>query len=532
MNFFKKLIFKSLFEDDFTDPNKAYANLSKSNTTFSTNYGFGTFSYGTKDFKKFIEEGFVKNPNVYSVTSRIAQNFSRAEWVVKRKFADGSSEVVMDSGLNDVLRCPNQLQTWAEFQESACLYYLLTGNIYVNGTKATGFGDAYREISLLPPQITSPIVGDMVNPVKGYEMLSTPIQRFEFDEVLHMRYHDPRIIGLETLIGLSPLETAMYVYSANNQQWEAMASILQNKGAMGIVTNRTERGLRAEDVEQMKQQYKKSFGGSENFGTPMFTTANVDFIQMGMSATDLQLLEQGVLSLRAICNIYKVSSRLFNDPANSTYNNVQQAEKGMWNDAIIPLLNKFKQGYNAWLVPAFGDDLYLDYDLSEVDSLQADAKTRAETSKIHADSGNISVNEYRKMNGLDLIDDPQANNIPNLTEGLEMKSISLKLETKQSYNDYPQQAVENAKRGIRLNEEVGNECATAVGKQRGQDIANRRPLSYDVIKRTFSYLSRAEEYYNPDDTEACGTISYLLWGGKAMKSWAERKIEEIESGED
>jgi hypothetical protein len=116
------------------------------------------------------------------------------------------------------------------------------------------------------------------------------------------------------------------------------------------------------------------------------------------------------------------------------------------------------------------------------------------------------------LNGLDLIDDPQANNIPNLTEGLEMKSISLKLETKQSYNDYPQQAVENAKRGIRLNEEIGNECATAVGKQRGQDIANRRPLSYDVIKRTFSYLSRAEEYYNPDDTEACGTISYLNTG--------------------
>ena len=400
MNFFKKLIFKSLFEDDFTDPNKAYANLSKSNTTFSTNYGFGTFSYGTKDFKKFIEEGFVKNPNVYSVTSKIAQNFSRAEWVVKRKFADGSSEVVMDSGLNAVLKCPNQLQTWAEFQESACLYYLLTGNIYINGTKATGFGDAYREISLLPPQITSPIVGDMVNPVKGYEMLSTPIQRFEFDEVLHMRYHDPRIIGLETLIGLSPLETAMYVYSANNQQWEAMASILQNKGAMGIVTNRTERGLRAEDVDKMKDQYKKSFGGSEKFGTPMFTTANVDFIQMGMSATDLQLLEQGVLSLRAICNIYKVSSRLFNDPANSTYNNVQQAEKGMWNDAIIPLLNKFKQGYNAWLVPAFGDDLYLDYDLTHVDSLQADAKTRAETSKIHLDAGAITKSEYREMNNI------------------------------------------------------------------------------------------------------------------------------------
>ena len=146
----------------------------------------------------------------------------------------------------------------------------------------------------------------------------------------------------------------------------------------------------------------------------MFTGANVDFLQLGMSATDLQMIEQGVLSLRAICNIYKVSSRLFNDPANSTFNNVQQAEKAMWNDAVIPLLEKFKQRYNSWLAPTFGEGFMLDYDLTGIDALQADAKTRAEVSKIHADSGNISVNEYRKMNGLEPIEEASADIVPNL----------------------------------------------------------------------------------------------------------------------
>ncbi|NBW15243.1 MAG: hypothetical protein EBR82_45345, partial [Caulobacteraceae bacterium] len=42
------------------------------------------------------------------------------------------------------------------------------------------------------------------------------------------------------------------------------------------------------------------------------------------------------------------------------------------------------------------------------------------------------------------------------------------------------------------------------------------------------YLSRAAEYYNPDDPEACGTISYLLWGGEEMLRWAEAKINTIE----
>ena len=43
----------------------------------------------------------------------------------------------------------------------------------------------------------------------------------------------------------------------------------------------------------------------------------------------------------------------------------------------------------------------------------------------------------------------------------------------------------------------------------------------------YSYLSRAEEYYDESDTKACGTISYLLWGGKAGKRWAESKLKEL-----
>jgi hypothetical protein len=97
-----------------------------------------------------------------------------------------------------------------------------------------------------------------------------------------------------------------------------------------------------------------------------------------------------------------------------------------------------------------------------------------------------------------------------------------------SYNDYPQSAKDNAERGIRLNEEIGNRCATQVGKVRAQQIMNGENLSMDTIKRTYSYLSRAAEYYNPDDTEACGTISYLLWGGEPMLRWAESKMKQEE----
>ena len=31
------------------------------------------------------------------------------------------------------------------------------------------------------------------------------------------------------------------------------------------------------------------------------------------------------------------------------------------------------------------------------------------------------------------------------------------------------------------------------------------------------------------DTEACGTISFLLWGGKSAKTWAEAKLKQLEN---
>jgi len=97
----------------------------------------------------------------------------------------------------------------------------------------------------------------------------------------------------------------------------------------------------------------------------------------------------------------------------------------------------------------------------------------------------------------------------------------------QTYSDYPEAVSNNAKRGIDANERLGNRCATLVGKVRAQQLAQGKPISLQTIKRMYSYLSRAETYYNPDDLTACGTVSYLLWGGDAAKRWSASKLKEL-----
>jgi len=97
----------------------------------------------------------------------------------------------------------------------------------------------------------------------------------------------------------------------------------------------------------------------------------------------------------------------------------------------------------------------------------------------------------------------------------------------ETYRDYPDAVKNNAKKGIELNEKVNNKCATQVGKVRASQLAQGKPISKETIKRMYSYLSRAEEYYDEGDQKACGTISYLLWGGLAAKRWSESKLKEL-----
>lgn len=99
----------------------------------------------------------------------------------------------------------------------------------------------------------------------------------------------------------------------------------------------------------------------------------------------------------------------------------------------------------------------------------------------------------------------------------------------ESYTDYGNEIKNNAQKGIELNDRNGNKCATQTGKVRAQQLANGEAISVETIKRMYSYLSRAETYYdNAKSQNECGYISYLLWGGKSALSYSRNKLKELD----
>jgi hypothetical protein len=77
---------------------------------------------------------------------------------------------------------------------------------------------------------------------------------------------------------------------------------------------------------------------------------------------------------------------------------------------------------------------------------------------------------------------------------------------------------------------LGNKCGTLVGKQRAQQLAQGKNVTMDTIKRMRSFLLRQRDNYDlaisRKDYDACGYISYLLWGGPSALPWAEKKLKQ------
>jgi hypothetical protein len=98
-----------------------------------------------------------------------------------------------------------------------------------------------------------------------------------------------------------------------------------------------------------------------------------------------------------------------------------------------------------------------------------------------------------------------------------------------TYTDYPEAAVNNAKRALKWVEANGwGECGTPVGKARARQLANREPLSRDTIARMASF-KRHQQHADVPYTEGCGGLMWDAWGGTAGVEWAIRKLKEIDN---
>ena len=98
----------------------------------------------------------------------------------------------------------------------------------------------------------------------------------------------------------------------------------------------------------------------------------------------------------------------------------------------------------------------------------------------------------------------------------------------ESYNDYPESAVNNAKKVLKWVEKNGwGSCGEATGKKRAAQIAGKQNISRDTIARMASF-KRHQQHKDVPYSEGCGGLMWDAWGGTSGVEWAINKLKQID----
>jgi HK97 family phage portal protein len=364
---------------------------------------FGSFAANSLALNNgsLISQSYGSNVDVYSIIRKIVDVSKAQEWIVERRFNNGTWKEVQNSTLFDLMANPNPVKgyNWGDVHELILLYLLTTGNAYIKcGT--TIQGDIYQDIDILPSDsVTIESNQDFFIPKYKYLFTYGRTHReFTMEEISHIKFHNPCFNSFnEDLYGLSPIQVAAMVVKTGNDRWEADAALLQNRGAIGMITDKSNIPMTPEQAKEAQNTWNNETGGTHNFGKIKVTNKDLGFIQMAMSPSDLQLIEKGVVNTRALCNVYGLDSSLFNDPENKTYNNRLEAEKAMYTNCIIPLSKKVCDGLSFIIKNHYPVGEYrLRQDFSGVEALQEDKLRKAQILTMTKQNGILTANEVRR----------------------------------------------------------------------------------------------------------------------------------------
>jgi HK97 family phage portal protein len=197
-----------------------------------------------------------------------------------------------------------------------------------------------------------------------------------------------------------------------------LQALLQNSARpSGALTLKDGATLADDAFNRLKAQIEEQFSGSRNAGRPMLLEGGLDWKQMGLSPTDMGIIEAKASAARDIALGFGVPPMLLGIPGDNTYSNYAEARLAFWEDTVLPLLQLILADWNAWLGARYGVEIRAD-----VDQIPAIAEKRRELWEMADKSNDLTINERRAMKGYEPIPGGDVLLVPSSQISLDMAS--------------------------------------------------------------------------------------------------------------
>ncbi len=351
------------------------------------------------DTEAAIRDGYRAHIAVYACVTKLAGAVSTVPWVLKRERADGGTEEApYDHSGWQLLRKPNQKMSWSQMVEGAATCLLLAGNHYSLMINSGQRVEMYR----LRPDRVEVLPGRDGPRAYVYRVGSEEFV-YPAEEVVHHKLYDPG----SDFYGISPLRAAARVVDTDNATIDWNRFSMRNRARPDGLVNVKAPLSEAQHAALVKQIEEQRSGSLNARRIIVVSGAEASFVPMSLTPVELDFVASHGMSSRDVCTAFDIHPEALG-LTEATYENKKWAIRALWEGPVLRLLKCIRDGYNLRLQELWGEDTFIDFDLSETPAVVGARRDKAEEARIYWSLG-IPFNQINVELGLDFEEVPGGN---------------------------------------------------------------------------------------------------------------------------
>jgi len=302
----------------------------------------------------------VYNGWVYACTRAIAEELANMQWRLFKVSADGNDEEVFEHELLDLLDGVNEFQTGYELKYSIGAHLELAGNAYIFLDGVDSEGGKPKAIYPLNPSGMRIVVDRSQFPSRISKYVYTEKgKQYEFQpyQILHLKYPDPS----DPDEGIGTVQSIASWIDADNYAMEFNRRFFQNGARIGGVLE-SENARTSAQLDYIKKSFEAIHKGYDSAYKTLVLPKGTKYTQASESQKDMDFANLMIMMRDRVLAGFRVPRTVLGITDDVNRANAEATNYVFALRTIKPKMELIVSYLNEFLVPRYGEDLYLDFE--------------------------------------------------------------------------------------------------------------------------------------------------------------------------
>ena len=330
---------------------------------------------------------------VWAAIRLLSESVSGLPISVFKREANGDKVEDSSSKLFNIIKYqPNSYMDKISFYEKIMLDLLTNGNSYVRIIRDNNA----NPLELICLNYTNVKIISKDNYI--YYQDSNAGGTYSADDVLHFK-----LITQDGIKGLSPIDQCSNAINWGMNVEEFGRKFFTNGASLSGILE-TSRSLSTEAIDRLKNSFNNAYKGIKNSNKTAILEEGLTWKPVSISPEQASFLASRQFSVEEVARIFNMPPHLLRDLTKSSFNNIEMQSQEFVTYTLMPYLTRIEQQMNLKLFRK--NELgkrFVEFNVNGL--LRGNIKDRSEYYRTMLNIGAMSVNEIRRKENMNSIDD-------------------------------------------------------------------------------------------------------------------------------